>query len=85
MVIWLKTEKYSKYYIDSYAPGIQKGNVIKFLVQRALKICRDTEQSSELDFITDTLKINEFPMKLTKGQIEKLKHQENHNNPLSQQ
>ena len=70
---------------ESYASGIQKINVIKFLVQRALKICSDTELSRELDFITDTLKKNGFPKKLIKGQIEKLKRQENLNNPLSQQ
>ena len=70
---------------DSFAPGIQKRNVIKSLVQRALKICSDTELSSELDFITDTLKKNGFPKKLIKGQIEKLKREENHNNPLSQE
>ena len=50
-----------------------------------LKICSDTELSSELDFITETLKKNGFPKKLIKGQMEKLKHQENNNNPLSQQ
>ena len=70
---------------DSYAPGIQKRNVIKSLVQRALKICSDTEQSSELDFISDTLKKNGFPKKLIKGQIDKLKRQENNSNPISQQ
>ena len=83
----LSTEKNTGRLLDygSYAPGIQKRNVIKSLVRRALQICSDTEQSSELDFITGTLKKNGFPKKLIKGQIEKFKRQENHDNPLSQQ
>ena len=53
---------------DRYAPGIQKRNVIKSLVQRALKNCSDTEQSSELDFITETLKKND----LSRGKLRNL-------------
>ena len=50
----------------------------QILSTEALKICSDTELSHELDFITDTLNKHGFPLKLTKGQIEKHKRQENH-------
>ena len=67
---------------ESYSPDIHKRNVVKSLVQRALKICSDSELNEELDFITETLKKNGFPKKLIKNQIEKLRRQENSSAPL---
>ena len=70
---------------ESYSPDIHKRNVVKSLVQRALKICSDSELNEELDFITETLKkkVNQgFPKRLIKKQIEKLRRQGNSSAPL---
>ena len=67
---------------DSYSPDIHKRNVVKSLVQRALKICSDSELNEELDFITETMKKKGFPKRLIKNQIEKLRRQENSSAPL---